>query len=270
MYAVLKSRASYCCTAPAGWLNVSCYFVPQRVALRIYWQVSVSCERPLLLDLPVSFALSSSISVSLSPSPPLFYGSYTSHEGTPAARGARQVECLYLCSTLASAAQSLGLSLGGSTSLWVYQVHQSLSLSLSLSLGGSSSLKQPCLHSSCHRFPPATPCAMCCTSVRRDCRAAGRMWHGAKTAPVLRLPRLLFVESCCCNTTKSLVAASLPCSTKLQMLVQSYRTVQCSAKLQTMCGCLGVGVQGIRHAAQAIFLGCLSCLSLGLACMLQV
>jgi len=72
MYAVLKSRTSYCCTAPAGWLNVSCYFVPQRVALRIYWQVSASCERPLLLYLPVSLALSSSISVSLSPSPPLF------------------------------------------------------------------------------------------------------------------------------------------------------------------------------------------------------
>jgi len=135
-------------------------------------------------SLPLARGLSSSISLSLSPSPPLSpclsrplllyflvslftrvrYGSDTSNKGTPPARGARQVECLYLCSTLASAASSGWVSsLGG-------QALQGLPVS-----------SNPASTAPVTAFLLPRLGAMWCTSVRHDCRAAGRRSHVARS-----------------------------------------------------------------------------------------
>ena len=38
-YATMTACPSEISEAPGGWMTPSCYFMPQRVALRIYWQV---------------------------------------------------------------------------------------------------------------------------------------------------------------------------------------------------------------------------------------
>ena len=44
-YATMTACPSEISEAPGGWMTPSCYFMPQRVALRIYWQVREQLAR---------------------------------------------------------------------------------------------------------------------------------------------------------------------------------------------------------------------------------